>query len=182
MAYGMRGERGGGSVRGVLRTARSGCGVCRCRHRAGWQPCGYAWTDDGVGAHAGDLFAQALAVIGFVGQHRFGSLAFEQTGGRGNVAGLARRDAEPQRSAERVGDHLDLGRQSTSGTPQRLIHAPFSGRCLLGGADDHQILIVPVKRQRPAHPSPDAGMVPAGTPMHGLPLAVAFWQIVPVRT
>ena len=33
--------------------------------------------------------------------------------------------AEPQGTTERVGKHVDLGGQSTSGTPQRLIFAPL---------------------------------------------------------
>ena len=32
---------------------------------------------------------------------------------------------EAQRSLERVGEQVDLGRQSASGTPRRLVRAPF---------------------------------------------------------
>jgi hypothetical protein len=37
---------------------------------------------------------------------------------------LASRDPKAQRPSERIGQHMDLGRQSTSGTPQRLILGP----------------------------------------------------------
>src|SRR5690606_34055927 len=51
-------------------------------------------------------------------------LALEKIGGGGDVIGLPRRDQEPQRTPQRVAEHVDLGGQSTSGTPQRLILGP----------------------------------------------------------
>ncbi len=91
-------------------------------------------------------------------------LAFEQIEGRSDVTGLPWRSAEAP--TVRVGQHVALGRQPHSGTPQRLILAPpFFGRCLLVGANDgaadHQPLIVPIGRQRLEYALPNTGMAPA---------------------
>ena len=80
--------------------------------------------DHRLGVHAGDPFTQVIAVIGFIGEYRFGPLPFQKIGGRSDVVRLASRDREAQRPSERIGQHMDLGRQSTSGTPQRLILSP----------------------------------------------------------
>lgn len=40
---------------------------------------------------------------------------------------------EAQRSLERVGEQVDLGRQSASGTPQCLVRAPLFGTAFAGG-------------------------------------------------
>jgi len=42
----------------------------------------------------------------------------------GDVTNLPSRDNEAQRAAQRIGQHMDLGRQTTSRTPQRLIFGP----------------------------------------------------------
>nr|WP_245454324.1 hypothetical protein [Aquabacter cavernae] len=63
-----------------------------------------------LGAHAGDQRAQGIAAIGFIGEHGFGGHRVEQ-GWRGG-------------SAKRIGEHVNLGGQPTSGTPQRLIRGP----------------------------------------------------------
>jgi len=80
--------------------------------------------DHRLGLHAGNQFAQVVAVIGFIGEYRGGLLSFQEIGGGGDVMRLARCDLEAQRPSERIGQHVDLGRQSTSGTPQRLILGP----------------------------------------------------------
>src|SRR5436190_17635301 len=68
-----------------------------------------------------DRVEDGVAVIGFVGddgvaldalQHGLGGLA---------LVHLAAGQAETQRPAKRVGKQMDLGRQSTSGTPQSLV-------------------------------------------------------------
>ena len=41
-----------------------------------------------------------------------------------DVADLTGGDDQPQGASERVGQHVDLGGQSASGTPQRLILGP----------------------------------------------------------
>jgi hypothetical protein len=130
--------------------------------------------------------AQRAAFIGFVGEHGLPWLSVEQSGGLGRVASLAGGDDRAQRPAQGIGEHVDLGRQSTSGTPQRLILGPpFSAGCLLvgsnDGAVDHQVLIVAVGGERGEHVLPHAGMTPAAeAAMYCLPLAVALRQIAPV--
>ena len=61
------------------------------------------------------IIAQGVTVIGFVG---------EQRRRLGDVANLSGSDDEAERTAERVGQHVDLGGQSASGAPQRLIFGP----------------------------------------------------------
>ena len=80
--------------------------------------------DHRLGLHVGNQFAQVIAFIGFIGEYRVGLLSFQETGGSGDVVRLASRDPKAQRLSERVGQHMDLGRQSTSGTPQLLILGP----------------------------------------------------------
>jgi len=80
--------------------------------------------DDGLGALCLDERAQGIAVIGLVGEDVARRQALEQGGRGGDVALLARRNHDPQRSAARIDDEVDLGRQSSSGTPQRLIARP----------------------------------------------------------
>src|SRR5690606_14542844 len=75
---------------------------------------------------------------------------------------LAGRYDAPQRSAPGIGLHVDPGGQPASGTPRRLIPAPFS-RCRLlmsthNRAVDHQILMnirlsAPVRPGSPALPA-----------------------------
>ena len=74
--------------------------------------------------HHRESIASGIAVIGFFGQHGLILLAFEQDGRGKDVARLAGRDQKPQRPSARIGPHVDLGGQSASGTPQRLILGP----------------------------------------------------------
>ena len=82
--------------------------------------------DHGDGVHRGDPVAQVVAVIGFVGKHGVGALPIEKVGSGDDIAGLPWRDAQAQWAAKGIGEHVDLGRQTTSGTPQRLIFGPPS--------------------------------------------------------
>lgn len=80
--------------------------------------------DDGFGVHGCDGLAQVVVVIGPVGQHGLRLEAFEQGLCGQVVVPLAGSEHEAQRPAERVADHVDLGGQTTSGTPQRLSFGP----------------------------------------------------------
>lgn len=80
--------------------------------------------DHRLGLHAGDQRAQVVAVIGFVGKYRLGLVPFQEIGSGSDIVRLASRDAEAQWPSKCVGQHVDLGRQSTSGTPQRLVLGP----------------------------------------------------------
>ena len=76
--------------------------------------------------HAGvrDQLAQLVAVLGFVGDNGATVYPVEQRGGGNDVMGLAACEDEAQRAAKRVGEHMDFGGQSSSGTPQSLILGP----------------------------------------------------------
>jgi len=80
--------------------------------------------DHRLGFHAGDYLTQVVAIIRFISKHGIGLLSFKKSGSGCNVVYLASRDMETERSAERIGQHMDLGGQPTSGTPQRLILGP----------------------------------------------------------
>jgi hypothetical protein len=51
-------------------------------------------------------------------------VALQKVGGATQVVRLAGRDREPQRPAAGIGEHVDLGGQSASGAPQRLVARP----------------------------------------------------------
>lgn len=80
--------------------------------------------DHGCRIHFVDALSQGIAVIGFISKDGLARLPFEQSGGLRDVASLPGRHDEAKRSSERVGEHVNLGGQSTSGTPQRLILSP----------------------------------------------------------
>lgn len=66
------------------------------------RPAGRIAGDDSLGPHPGDDGAQGVAVIGLVGEDTFGLQPFEQGGPLGNIAALARRQDQPQRTASSV--------------------------------------------------------------------------------
>lgn len=83
------------------------------------------------------MFGEGLGVVAAdnrVGSVRSGTIQSypcrliggEQTAGRSrcSVVNLTSRDNEAQRAAQRIGQHMDLGRQTTSRTSQRLIFGP----------------------------------------------------------
>ena len=80
--------------------------------------------DDRLGVHGLDRRPQGIAVIGFIAEYGLARLSIEKSGSLRDVANLARRHDEAQGTTERIGQHMDLGRQSASGTPQRLILGP----------------------------------------------------------
>jgi hypothetical protein len=72
--------------------------------------------DHGGGPHAGDERAQGITVIGFVSKHGPGGLTFEQDRRGCDVANLTGGNDDPHRTAKTVGEHVDFGGQSASGT------------------------------------------------------------------
>ncbi len=82
--------------------------------------------DDRLHAEGGEQRTQGVGVVGAVGDGAFGANAFEQGGCARNLGGLARREQQAQGPPERIAQQVDLGGQSSSGTPQRLVFvAPF---------------------------------------------------------
>ena len=80
--------------------------------------------DDRLGVCSGDELAQGVAVVSPIGDHAARVEVREKLGGGGDVVGLAAGEDEAQRPALRVGNRVDLGGQSSSGTPQSLILGP----------------------------------------------------------
>lgn len=74
--------------------------------------------DHRFGLHVGNHVAQVIAVICFIGEYCAALLSFQEAGGFGDVVRLASRYPKAQRPSERGGQHMDLGRQSTSGRPK----------------------------------------------------------------
>ena len=68
---------------------------------------------------------QSVGVVASVGDHRFRAPAAQQLCRWGILTGLACGDAKLQRQAILVGQQVDLRAQTSSGTPQSLVFAPF---------------------------------------------------------
>ena len=80
--------------------------------------------DHRFGASFGNALTQGIAVIGLVADDG-ASLEVGQQGGRpGDVMRLTASQEEAQGAALRIGEDMNFGRQSSSGTPQSLILAP----------------------------------------------------------
>src|SRR5579864_276073 len=99
------------------------------------QPVGYPVVRYGNGAASrrrdhclsaalGDEVAYGIGVVGSIGDHAPSLHATQQVGHRGYVMGLACGQNEAQRSALRIGQCMDFGGQSSSGSPQSLVLGP----------------------------------------------------------
>src|SRR4051794_36617990 len=87
---------------------------------------GAALRDDGACADRLDGFEDRQSVVGFVGDDMGRREAVEQRQRLGAVVGLPRREEEPDRAPAAIDREVDLGAQSTSGTPQsRILGPPF---------------------------------------------------------
>jgi len=85
-----------------------------------------ARRDDRLGSQAFDLGEDFGAEVSLVGDHHLGLAAFQQIDRLSILGGLAGSEPEGDRQAVPVGQQMDFGRQSTSGTPQSLVFAaPF---------------------------------------------------------
>lgn len=73
--------------------------------------------DDSFGSHGRDDCAQGVAVIGLIGQNGLGCVSIQERRCLCDVADLAHRYDKSQRSAHRIGQHVNLDGQSTSGSP-----------------------------------------------------------------
>jgi hypothetical protein len=80
--------------------------------------------DDRLHSRLGDLVSEGVAVIGLV-IHESVALDAVDHGRRGDdVMDLTTGEHEAEGASQSVGQHMDLGGQSSSGTPQRLIFGP----------------------------------------------------------
>ena len=66
-----------------------------------------------------------VGVIASVGHDDLGLATGQQWQRLGELSGLATRQPKADRVSQTVGQQVNLGAQSTSGTPQSLVFAPF---------------------------------------------------------
>ena len=76
-------------------------------------------------SHGLDVIEDGLAVVALVGQHPLGLSFSQQLDGLGAVVDLAAGQKKVHWQTQFVGQQVNLGRQTSSGTPQSLVRAPF---------------------------------------------------------
>ncbi len=81
--------------------------------------------DHGFGSHGFNVLYDGVGIVALVGQHCLSLVLAQQFDGLGAVIHLAARDQKIQRQAQFIGEEMNLGRQTSSGTPQSLVCAPF---------------------------------------------------------
>ena len=81
--------------------------------------------DDSGRPHGLDVGEDGLAVVALICQYRLGLSLSEQFDGLGAIMHLSWGHEEVHRQAKLIGKQVDLGRQTSSGTPQSLVLAPF---------------------------------------------------------
>ena len=84
----------------------------------------FGW-DHGFGSHGFNVLYDCVRIVALVGQHGLGLVLAQQLDGLGTVIHLAARDKKIQGQAQFIGEQMDLCRQTSSGTPQSLVSAPF---------------------------------------------------------
>lgn len=85
-----------------------------------------SWRDDGGRTQSLDGVYDFSRVVSLVGDDRFGLPVLQQADRLGVFGSLSSRNAEGYRQPGFVGQQVNLGAQSTSGTPQSLVFAaPF---------------------------------------------------------
>lgn len=70
--------------------------------------------DDDIPALGLDLLAQAVGIIGFVGENLFGLQAIDQVVGGCHIVLLPRSEIEANRQAERIDYSVDLGAEAAA--------------------------------------------------------------------
>ena len=83
------------------------------------------WRDDRLDGSRLEALDEGTGVVAFVAEEGFG-LRFSREGlGLGDVVDLAAGEAERQRVAQGVDDHMDLGGQAAARAAYGLVEAPF---------------------------------------------------------
>ena len=72
-----------------------------------------------------DMLDQHIGIVSLIRDDGLSRAVAQQGDSLGTVGHLSGGDVEAQRQAQFVGQQVDLGRQTTSGTPQSLVCAPF---------------------------------------------------------
>ncbi len=81
--------------------------------------------DDGFGTNTLDGSDDRVGVVAAVGHDDLGLPSGQQRQSLGKLSSLAACKSKGDGFAEAVGQQMNLGAQSTSGTPQSLVFAPF---------------------------------------------------------
>ena len=84
----------------------------------------FGW-DHGFGSRGLDVLYDGVGIVALVGKYGLGLVLAQQLDGLGAVIYLAARDKKVQGKAQFIGKQMNLGRQTSSGTPQSLVRAPF---------------------------------------------------------
>ena len=83
------------------------------------------WRDDRLDRPGFEAFDEGVGIVAFVAEEGFG-LHFSREGlGLGDVVDLAAGEAERQRVAQGVDNHMDLGGQAAARAAYGLIDTPF---------------------------------------------------------
>ena len=80
--------------------------------------------DDSLGIGRLDDLAQVIGVVSLVRDDAASFLALQEVGGCGDVMGFATGQDETQGPAFGIGEGMNFGGQSPSGTPQSLVFGP----------------------------------------------------------
>ena len=81
--------------------------------------------NNGLGSPRFNVFHDGIRVVARVCENGFGLTLAQEINRLRAVVDLAAADAEVQRFAAFVGEQVNLARQTSSGTPQSLVRAPF---------------------------------------------------------
>ena len=71
------------------------------------------------------MVEDGVGVVALVGEHGLRAAIAEQRDGLGAVIGLAAGQHEAERQPQRIGEQVDLGRQTSSTPPQSGLRSPF---------------------------------------------------------
>jgi hypothetical protein len=81
--------------------------------------------DDGGDAAFAEMIEDGVGVVALVGEHGLGAVIAEQRDRLGAVIDLAAGQPEAERPSKRIGEQVDLGRQTSSTPPQSGLRSPF---------------------------------------------------------
>lgn len=84
----------------------------------------FGWNH-GFCSHGFNVLNDGVGIVALVGKHGLSLVLAQQLDGLGAVIHLAARDEKVQGKAQFIGEQMNLGRQTSSGTPQSLVFAPF---------------------------------------------------------
>jgi hypothetical protein len=84
----------------------------------------FSWNNR-LHSFASDERSNLIGIITFIGDHRFGGVSGQQCRGALAVRLLPSGQQQAQRSSQRIAKHMNLGSQSSTGSPQSLLTRPL---------------------------------------------------------